>query len=75
MGKVDGHCNRCGDCCRGDPFDPESGRAYCPFFSFDANGFGVCSGRDSRYYFENCALFPQTQAQIALLPNCSYRKT
>lgn len=68
-----GECNRCGDCCKGDPFDATSQRAYCPLFKWIAENVGSCTNRQHPYYLGGCADFPSNPQAIADKPNCSYR--
>ncbi len=71
-----GHCSRCGDCCRGNPFtgDPEG---YCPLFSFvwdkAAEGYrGSCTDRTHPYYLNGCNVWPSVPEHIADKPHCTY---
>lgn len=70
-----GSCNRCGECCAGDPFNGERGvpavEGKCPLYS-EAGGIGICFGRSDPYYLAGCNVFPQTPEQIAGCPSCSY---
>lgn len=67
-----GECNRCGACCRGNPFDPEDGSEYCPLFRWLDEGVGHCDDRNHPYYLSGCNLFPSRPSQIEDKPNCSY---
>jgi hypothetical protein len=72
-----GECCRCGDCCKGDPFNGELGAAavagYCPLYRVSADG-GHCIGYGVHsYYLGGCNVWPQRPEQIADKPNCTYR--
>jgi hypothetical protein len=66
-----GECNRCGDCCKGNPFTGEPG-GYCPLFAWASEGVGHCTDRRHRYYLSGCNVWPTHPDQIADKPNCSY---
>jgi hypothetical protein len=70
-----GECNRCGDCCKGDPFLGEEGEpeieGYCPLLVLKDNLL-TCSNRQHPYYLNGCNVFPTHPGQIADKPNCSY---
>jgi len=74
-----GHCSRCGDCCRGNPFaDDPTG--YCPLFTFvwdkASEGYrGNCSDRTHEYYLKACQHWPSHPDQIADKPHCTYQFT
>jgi len=71
-----GECNRCGECCVGDPFNGTLGPAevpgYCPLFRWLEPGRGHCSDRQHSYYLSGCNTFPSHPSQIADKPSCSY---
>lgn len=67
-----GECNRCGDCCKGNPFDnSDNNDVYCPLLQLVAGVF-TCTDRQHPYYLQGCNVFPQHPSQIADKPNCSY---
>lgn len=72
----EGECNRCGECCVGDPMEdmprpgPVSG--YCPLYRIAADGRGWCSDRQHPYYLGGCIAWPDDPRQIADKPSCSY---
>lgn len=74
-----GDCNRCGSCCRGDPFNGEKGEGpvpgMCPFYAIDAAGVGGCSDRTEAnpYYWNACRVWPAASHQIAAHADCSFR--
>lgn len=72
-----GYCCRCGDCCRGDPFNGTQGtgpvEGYCPFFSWESEGVGQCNGREGYYYSIGCNVFPGEPDIVAAHPQCTYR--
>lgn len=68
----EGECCRCGECCRGNPFDgPDT--EYCPLFRWLEEGVGECTDREHPYYLNGCNVFPSHPGQIADKPSCSYR--
>lgn len=68
-----GACCRCGECCVGDPYDPEA-TGMCSHFVWEDEvaKVGRCDGRDSAYYLAGCAVYPQYPDQVADKPGCSY---
>jgi hypothetical protein len=72
----EGECNRCGDCCKGDPGRDDMARpgaveGYCPLFAF-VDGLATCNGRDHAYYLAGCNVWPNDPGQLTDKPNCSY---
>lgn len=71
-----GECCRCGDCCKGDPFNgqrPVTIKGYCPLFRW-RDGKAYCTGYGEHpYYLGGCNVWPQHPAQIADKPHCTYR--
>lgn len=71
-----GECCRCGECCKGDPFNGELGEApvcdYCPLFRWLQDGRGSCSDRKHPYYLSGCVDYPTRPEQITDKPSCSY---
>ena len=72
-----GHCSRCGECCKGNPFTgiPEG---YCPLFAVqwdpEREGWrGCCTDRTHEYYQKACAPWPSHPDQIADKPHCTYQ--
>jgi hypothetical protein len=70
-----GSCNRCGSCCKGDPFEGTLGipevEGMCFYFRWEAPGIGACLGRDSDYYKNACVHWPGNRLNDEH-PNCSY---
>ena len=70
-----GECNRCGECCVGDPFNGEEGPAsvpgFCPFYRI-VDGIGACCDRTNAYYLAACRDYPTDPQQISECPSCSY---
>lgn len=72
-----GHCCRCGDCCKGNPFTGEPG-GYCPLFAVvwdkTREGWqGHCTDRQHPYYLNACVSWPSHPDQIADKPHCTYQ--
>lgn len=73
-----GDCNRCGECCSGDPFNGELGTnvidgiVSCPILRKQGDGTSTCSDRGHPYYLNGCNVFPQFPEQVANYPSCSY---
>src|SRR5574341_1295129 len=68
-----GYCCRCGECCRGDPFDSDSGREYCPLFRWADEKIGECTDRQHSYYLAGCIDWPTKPENIVDKPLCTYR--
>ncbi len=70
----EGECCQCGDCCRGDPFKPESSPGMCPLLSATRpNGTRHCTGYNVHpYYLQGCNVWPSIPAHTADLPRCTY---
>lgn len=66
-----GECNRCGECCKGNPFTGETA-GYCPLFTWLEKDVGHCTDRQHPYYLNGCDVWPTHPAQIADKPSCSY---
>jgi len=73
-----GYCSRCGECCKGDPFNGEEGHAiiegYCPLFDL-LEGKGHCTDRQHPYYLNGCNVWPTHPDQLADKPSCTYSFT
>lgn len=71
-----GECNRCGSCCKGDPFAGAEGdpaeEGMCPIYRL-LNGRGHCSDRAHPYYLNGCNIWPSRPEQLEQHPDCSYR--
>lgn len=71
-------CNRCGECCRGNPIpDMEPVvPGMCAYYRVE-NGVGGCSDRTAanQYYTNGCAFWPSIPEHIANYPSCSYTFT
>lgn len=82
-----GECNRCGECCLGDPRWPHGGpddimkqppiaEGRCPAFRTDAEGKGTCLGHGWHpYYLSGCNVWPTVPGHIANYPSCSFTFT
>jgi hypothetical protein len=74
----EGECNRCGDCCIGNPFPDLTDRddGMCPLLSLTrTDGTRVCTVHetDNWYWAAACRHWPSKPEQIAHLPRCSFR--
>lgn len=73
--KRSGECNRCGQCCEGDPFDGRLGEPkienMCPLYDL-LDGKGHCTDRMHPYYLSGCNIWPTHPEQIANKPLCGY---
>lgn len=70
-----GSCNRCGECCKGDPFSgsrPITVPGMCALFEWESEGVGKCSDRQHPHYLQGCHVYPQFPQQIEDKPCCSY---
>lgn len=75
-----GKCNGCGDCCRKETI-PARAAAYkaakveFAFVNLECGKFDSATGKclDYENRPETCRKFPVHMADIAALPNCSYR--
>lgn len=72
----EGHCCRCGDCCRGGvgnlPAQPDGA---CPFLELELDGERLCAIHDSAntYWSRGCNVWPADPIHIAHLPRCTFR--
>ena len=65
-----GECNRCGSCCKGDPFTG-SAEGMCPLFRWHEK-VGECTDRQHPYYLAGCNVWPQRPEQLRDHPECSF---
>jgi len=84
-----GECNRCGECCIGDPFphgedDPRRSElmrqkpereGMCPLLTFKStDGLSACLGHGTDpYYLSGCNVWPTQPSHVAHCPSCSYK--
>ena len=73
----EGECNRCGECCVGDPGHPEMERpasieTHCPLYALLPDGKFGCSNREHPYYLAGCNVWPQHPDNLIGKPSCSY---
>lgn len=70
-----GSCNRCGECCFGDPFNGGEGApavpGACPLLRRDGDKY-LCSNREHPYYLGGCNVWPSIPQHIVDYPSCSY---
>lgn len=69
--KRTGHCCRCGECCRGNPFTGLNG-GYCPLFRWVAEREGECADRKHWYYLAGCCEWPSKPEHLLDKPECTY---
>jgi hypothetical protein len=71
-----GSCNRCGECCNGNPFNEDriaQVEGTCPLFSWESLDIGKCNDRKNSYYLGGCKVYPQFPQQIIDYPLYSYK--
>lgn len=68
-----GDCNRCGQCCTGNPYT--GGADDCPhLIRHDAfNTSCAIHGSTDTYWDRGCRIFPTHPAQVADKPACSFK--
>ncbi len=70
-----GECNRCGDCCRGNPYTGEDPDKPCPHLIQHTPDLASCEihGQHDTYWGQGCYAWPEKPRNIAHLPRCSFR--
>lgn len=71
----EGHCCKCGDCCRGDPFDPHSlPDQPCPLLTVtNKDGTRLCKGYGVHsYYLSGCNVWPTVPEHTKHIERCTY---
>ncbi len=69
-----GECNRCGDCCRGNPYTGEDPDKPCPRLRQETDGLTSCElhGQDASYWGKGCNVWPTEPGHITHLDRCSF---
>lgn len=74
----EGECNRCGECCVGEPpgehgLGLPSVHGFCPLYALLSDGKYGCTGHHGHpFYLGGCVDWPTDPVQIADKPSCSY---
>lgn len=86
--KRTGFCNRCGQCCidtknlfqthdgNGNPIDEplkQEVPGMCAYFRWREDGLGECTGRNTQYYLNGCALWPSIPEHTENYDKCGYK--
>ncbi len=70
-----GECNRCGDCCVGNPYTGEAG-GPCPHLQRDADGLATCTihGVEGSYWAQGCNAWPSKPEHVRQphMARCSF---
>lgn len=73
----EGYCCKCGDCCKGNPFDTiaDATDGMCPMLSLTRNdGTRVCTvhDTDNQYWQNACSQWPVIPEHTASYPRCTF---